>query len=421
MKHRSAFRNDSHGSFWRAPARTAAGSPSAPARGTATTARCAAAAPAAAAGFLKRRAFLGRTALGVGAALLGALRLPATARTPAAGAARARWTELLDYARWSPSPHNVQPWKLQVLSDTEARLYYDPARLLRHTDPTSCFTVVGLGMFIECFSIAAGPLGYRVEARHAPEPRLNYAAVALQWFADLRLVPLASAGPVEERELLRQRRTSRLAYSGRPVAADVQRPLAALAAAHGHRLAFATDPATVDFVLDLNRQILFADLDDAGTRQELAGWIRTTDEQAHAHNDGLWNRCMGFSGRLMHNFFFHSERFRSHWKRAVLGRVYRRSMHGTATVAWLRGPFATRADWVRAGGLLQRLWLEMTRHGVYLHPFGSVVTNPAAHRQLLEKIGPRPADDPLWLLVRLGYSTAPPRSLRLSPTDILLP
>ena len=84
---------------------------------------------------MQRRDFLGRAALGAGFALLGPLRQVAQAR-PTSRAARARWAELVDYARWSPSPHNVQPWKLRVLSDTEARLYYDPARLLRHTDPT---------------------------------------------------------------------------------------------------------------------------------------------------------------------------------------------------------------------------------------------------------------------------------------------
>ncbi len=62
----------------------------------------------------------------------------------------------------------------------------------------------------------------------------------------------------------------------------------------------------------------------------------------------------------------------------------------------------------------------MTRLEVYLHPFGSVVTNAAAHQQFLSKIGASPTDQPLWLLVRLGYSTEPPRSLRLTPSDLLL-
>ena len=370
---------------------------------------------------MKRRDFLFRTALGAGFALLGPWRQTSQAKN-ACAAAHARWAGLLDYARWSPSPHNVQPWKLLVLSDTEARLYYDPARLLRHTDPTSGFTIIGLGMFIESLRVAAGPLGFGLETRHTAEPRLNYAATTPQPFADLRLVSGAYPGPEPtfDRELLKQRRTSRRHYDGRPVAPEIQQGLARLAGAHGHQFTCSTDPAMVDFVLGLNRQTLFADLDNPPARQELAALIRTTDAEAHAHQDGLWSHCMGFPGRLMHNFFYHHERFRSPWKRAVLGKVYRHSMHGTTTVAWLQGRFGTRADWLLAGTLMQRLWLEMTRHGVYLHPFGSVVTNEAAHRQFLEKIGPQPPDAPLWLLVRLGYSTEPPRSLRLDAADIFL-
>ena len=370
---------------------------------------------------MNRRIFLWRAALGTGLAVLGPRGAGALAPRPApTPAALVRWTELLDYARWSPSPHNIQPWRLRVLSATEAQLCYDPARLLRRTDPTSCFTIIGLGMFLECLRVAAAPMGWQLEVEHAPEARLNYAAPTPQLFAGLRLRPRTGTRPAPDRELLKQRRTARHAYDGRPVAAEVQQHLAALAAAHGHQLSCTSDPALIDFVLDLNRQTLFADLDDAPTRQELSTWIRTTDEQAHRLQDGLWNRCLGFSGRLMHNFFFHAERFRSPWKRKVLGNIYRHSMHGTASVAWLQGAFATRADWLQAGTLLQQLWLEMTRHGVYLHPFGSVVTNPVAHQQFLDKIGSLPPDPPLWLLVRLGYSTEPPRSLRLSISDLLL-
>ncbi|MBO2030468.1 hypothetical protein J4D99_03605 [Siccationidurans ginsengisoli] len=289
---------------------------------------------------MKRRTFLWQAALGLGAATLGASRVRA-AGTPAA--AGARWSLLLDYARWSPSPHNIQPWRLRVLSDTEAELCYDPARLLRHTDPSSCFTIIGLAMFIESLRVAAAPLGYHLAAEHAPEAQLNYTATTPQLFATLRLTP--GAQPAPNRELLKWRRTARHAYDGRPVATAVQQRLGQLAAQHGHQLCFSDDPAMVDFILDLNRQTLFADLDEPANRQELSQWIRTTDAQAEQQKDGLWNRCMGFSGRLMHNFFFHSERFRSPWKRAVLGKVYRHSMHGTTTTAWLQGPFATRADW----------------------------------------------------------------------------
>jgi len=59
-----------------------------------------------------------------------------------------RWAELLETARWAPSPHNIQTWKLRALTDDEAELAYDPARTLPATDPGGAFIRVGLGVFV---------------------------------------------------------------------------------------------------------------------------------------------------------------------------------------------------------------------------------------------------------------------------------
>lgn len=367
---------------------------------------------------MRRRLFLQQFAFCTGFFLFDLAR-PSFGARPVSSDALARWAQLLEYARWSPSPHNVQPWKVRPVSATEAELYYDPQRLLPHTDPTSRFTIAGLGMFIECLTIAANPLGYAVVAEHTTTPRLDYEAQTPQLFARLKLVPTRqrdSASP----DLIKQRRTSRLAYDERPLTPAIQQELAALAARYGHALTFSTEPEMVDFVLDLNRETLFQDLDEEPVRRELARWVRTSKQEAYAKNDGLWNHCFGFPGRTMHNFFFHSERFRSPWKRRVIGSVYRRSMRGTTTIAWLHGPFGNRTEWLQAGAMLQRLWLAMTQHGVYLHPFGSVVTNALAHEKFQQKINTPATAQPLWLLVRMGYSQEPPRSLRLTVNDILL-
>lgn len=370
---------------------------------------------------MQRRHFLRSLTLGAATALVQPWVTWAKPAIASPADARQRWAELLEYARWSPSPHNVQPWKVKVLSATEAQVFYDPARLLPHTDPTSRFTITGLGMFIECLRVAAQPLGYALTARHEPEARLSYSAQGPQLFATLLLSPTAAPAALTlDRELIRRRKTSRQHYHSRPIPEVVQQRLAALAAAYGHTLSFTSEPQMVDFILDLNRETLFTDLDDVPVRTELARWIRTSPEQAQEKKDGLWSHCMGFPGRLMHNFFFHSERFKSAWKRQVLGKVYRHSMHGTTTVAWLQGPFGSRPDWVQAGAMLQQLWLEMTRHDLYLHPFGSVVTNAGAYEKFCRKIAPPAPSEPMWLLVRMGYSTEPPRSYRLTVNDILI-
>jgi hypothetical protein len=70
--------------------------------------------------------------------------------------------------------------------------------------------------------------------------------------------------------------------------------------------------------------------------------------------------------------------------------------------------------------MLMRFWLELNRHGLYLQPFGSVITNAKAHAELIERLGAEEGHATIWLLLRLGHAAAPPRSLRLSPREVLV-
>jgi len=73
------------------------------------------------------------------------------------------WVDLLDYARWAPSPHNTQPWKIKPLSGSEAELYYDPRRLLTVEDAEFRFLFVTVGIFHEYLKIAARARGLDLE------------------------------------------------------------------------------------------------------------------------------------------------------------------------------------------------------------------------------------------------------------------
>src|ERR1051326_2461914 len=106
------------------------------------------------------------------------------------------WEELLEYARWTASPHNIQPWKLRIRSATAADLLYVPSRLLPDTDPTGFFTMVGFGSFLASLEVAAAPLGLAVEARLVAR-RLDPKAEGLPVFAGLRLAPRDAKAPPE--------------------------------------------------------------------------------------------------------------------------------------------------------------------------------------------------------------------------------
>ncbi len=62
--------------------------------------------------------------------------------------------------------------------------------------------------------------------------------------------------------------------------------------------------------------------------------------------------------------------------------------------------------------MLMRLWLAMTRHGVYMLPFGSMITNAACNRYLRERF----AAEDIWFILRFGYSPVPPKAPRLAST-----
>jgi hypothetical protein len=73
------------------------------------------------------------------------------------------WREILDDARWAPSPHNTQPWLVRPVSPEAAELYAPRERLLPVEDPEGRFQTAAQGIFLEALDVAAGTLGLTVE------------------------------------------------------------------------------------------------------------------------------------------------------------------------------------------------------------------------------------------------------------------
>ena len=366
---------------------------------------------------MRRRAFIRGAGL-LAAGMLLPIKKIFCGPTPAEEAILT-WTELIDYARWCPSPHHVQPWRMKIISTAEAHLYYDPKRLPSVVDGSSAFSTVGLGMFIECLDIAARKNHIQIVASHANEPVLNGHAPDLQLFAKLYRVQTPAEISVD-RELIKKRKTSRLSYDGKIISEDIIRRLTALAEKYGQQFSFSTDEDLIRYTIDLNSKTVLQRADEEDTRKEMGQWIRTTDEEAKEKKDGLWYKCNNISANMFRNFFFHHERFKSKWKRNFANHKMNKTMDGTANLAWITGPFSNRADWVNTGAMLQQLWLEMTKHDVYMHPLGTIVTTPSSSEAFRRRIGFNgPAND-FWFLVRMGYSKEPPRSFRLETKDILM-
>ncbi|MGH3071216.1 MAG: hypothetical protein ACRDNB_02960, partial [Gaiellaceae bacterium] len=113
------------------------------------------------------------------------------------------WTELVEDARFAPSPHNTQPWRVRPRSATEADLEVPVARLLPVEDPEGRFLTAGVGIFLEALDVAAAARGLAL--RYEPlYPQLGDRASEPSVAARMRLEPRGDR-PAIPAELLRRR------------------------------------------------------------------------------------------------------------------------------------------------------------------------------------------------------------------------
>ncbi len=339
-------------------------------------------------------------------------------RTPAAPAATTGvWRGVVHDALWAPSPHNTQPWQVRLLSGREAELWATSDRLLPVEDPDGRFLTAGLGIFLEALDVAAAARGLALDFEYV-HPSLGVGAREQALAARLELVERAEPGRVNV-ELLSRRRTSRLPFDGRPASPAALRELEGIAARAQHEARFSSDPDLVDWVVGLNADTVFYDLDEDDRREEIGHWTHSTDAEAARHGDGFSPTCLGFPAPLVGLFFRRHRLFRNAVVRKAARALYLRSMRGTATVGWIAGPWSTSEDWLQAGRMLMRFWLALTAQDLYLQPFGSVITNPTAHTRLAERLHLPEDDRELWLLLRIGYGAEPPRSARRPLAEVL--
>lgn len=332
------------------------------------------------------------------------------------------WKALLETAIRAPSPHNVQPWKVRLLSDREADLLIDRDRTLPKEDLSGSFIILTMGMFIEALSIAAANRGMRLEhSLHQDPSRFTTEAIAatadaLLPFARLTLSTDGAAPSGFPDELFLRRQTSRIALRPDPVPPDVTEIFAALAKTWDQRYGSITDPARIEEILSWNTEAVFADLNSADYHDEIVSWFRFTDRASAEHRDGLDYRCMNAT-RL--EYFLLA---RTPWLLTaplagpLIASRYRHQIGPIPTLGYLAGGFWRPEDAFRTGRFLMRFWLETARHGLYIHPFGNLVTNPTARERMRAETGV--AD--IWLVFKIGRSDPPPRSQRRPLETVLV-
>lgn len=340
--------------------------------------------------------------------------------------AGALWLDIVEDVRWYPSPHNSQPMKLRPVSETAARVYYDLDLGLPAESFGIPFAHVCAGVFLESLSVVAAARGFRtVEALDHSE--MDFEAVdRLHLIGTVRLEPSgqdAETRSAAQRRMaaFRSRQTSRLPYDSRIVGDEILTAASSIAAKQGFEFRSTVDARMVSSLVRINQATLFSDLRNDAVYAEIMEWLRFSKDEAAAKADGLSAETMIMPGRVLR----FAMRNRSLWSFPIIGGLirwmYLRTMHGVRQLGWLEGPFAEPSHFVEAGRTFMQVWIFFSERGVYLHPFGTVITNPGSHAEFVSKAGIHESGNRMaWMLFRFGYSSTPPTAHRRPATSTLL-
>jgi hypothetical protein len=298
---------------------------------------------------------------------------------------------ILRAAAAAPSSHNTQPWRVKILDQRHWLLCADEGRWLTVVDPTRRELALSLGTFVENLSVAAGGLGYRVEAE------VKARNLTDSDFVEIWLRNSVPTGAPPDR--ITFRRTLRRGFLPTPLSADVLRRITrelpgVVYFPRGSREAtYLAEGTTEAFRTQSHR-------DDA--QSELSRWIRFSSDDIRQHGDGLTPATMELSG--------FSEWYVRHFMSAesVMERSFReKGIEGTRRqtnegAGWLVASTqrATPDDLIRVGREYERFLLSLREQDIAAHPMTQMIEEEPWRSTLASELN---IDGIPQFIIRIGY------------------
>jgi nitroreductase len=276
-------------------------------------------------------------------------------------------------ARWAPSIHNSQPWRLRRLGDGLG-IVEDLARSVPVIDPTGRDRTISCGAALYNASVALRSLGFATQSTLMPDP------------SDPALIGTVHAvgrtRPSDHDLLLHRmiplRHTHRRVYRSHLVAEEDLLDLRQAVAAEGARLSVA-EPSARRRLAHLLRTAVQAQSEDPELREEVERWVRRGG-QPGVLVDGIPSNALGTSpfpvDSLVHG-----------GTRGIPDAEEVEAELARSTVLVVSTRDDTRPDWVIAGLALERLLLTATSKGLVATFAEQALQNPSVRPEVAEVLG----------------------------------
>jgi hypothetical protein len=320
--------------------------------------------------------------------------------------------ELLELVNCYPSPHNGQPIRIKQIGDT-FELYFDKSRGLQSTEISLLFSFVSMGVFVQHFELAAKALGHKVTWSFQLPQEAELKGAGLVIFGKCELTWHSLETNPDLKSTILNRQTSRRKYH--EGITDNTAQIVTRFIDQKNMIMKKLNLRQRDQAIWLNQRAVFDDMEDIKVRNELDHWLRYDKQQKEQYRDGLAYDCLELNGTLL-KFIVHNHRILKipgfSW---ILKRYYLRTMSDNSDVFYILAPFETVDESFEVGRVIIDIWIKISEAGCYLHPFGTIMSNSAAHADFVSMAGvdnENRKNSYLVFIFRTGMSNTPARSMR---------
>ncbi len=320
---------------------------------------------------------------------------------------------LLELANLYPSPHNGQPITLQTISPTNYEAYFNHERGLQSTEISFLFSFVTMGVFAAHLEACGRALGHTISIEQQLPKRDSLHTEGKSQFAVISITWNTQPPDTQLEQDIRTRQTSRKKYR-RGLTTTERQSLTQIASHDDIQLHLLPHEVGQEIIW-LNQRAVFDDMFVPAVREELNHWLRYSHQEKTTTRDGLSYDCMELNGQLLKFIVNHYPILRVPVLSWCIKQYYLRTMRDDSTVGYLAAPFRTEQNAFLIGKTIMQLWLSLTRNNYYLHPFGTIVANPDAHRDFLSLVAATEEAEESFVvfIFRAGASDPPIRSERI--------
>jgi hypothetical protein len=306
-------------------------------------------------------------------------------------------------ATLAPSVHNTQPWRF-VLSPDAVELYADRSRQLSVLDPAGRQLVISCGCALSNMRVALAGMGHRVEVARFPDPlRGDLLARVTVRGSSVEPDPLAALDAVIE-----LRRSNRRSFADEPVPSEVVSDLVAAAATEDAQLFPIDKPGHRLITASLSQQADRAQWADPGYRAELRRWTTNDVRRLDGVPASAIPRVDGSADDDIPIRDFDTT------GKGALPAATRSTMWQCLLLLGTTNDSAS--GWLRAGEALERVLLEVTRHGFAASLLTQIVEVPRTRALLRRELGLRMNPH---VLLRVGRAPLTPATRRRRLVDVL--